>query len=59
MSLANSLMLDFRCLILPKFVYAIGSHFDQDRIMDEGVEQRITELGHSLIRLSTAMRENP
>jgi NAD(P)H-dependent FMN reductase len=28
MSLANSLMLDFRCLIVPRFVYAIDRDFD-------------------------------
>ena len=59
MNLANCLMLDFRCLILPKFVYATGHHFDEGRIIDEGVEQRITELARSLVRISTAMRENP
>ena len=59
MGIASSLMLDFRCLILPKFVYATGNHFEEDRITDEGVEQRITELARSLVRISTAMREYP
>ena len=27
MNVANSLMLDFRCLILPRFVYGVGSDF--------------------------------
>lgn len=59
MNFAGSLMLDFRCLILPKFVYATGNHFEEDRITDEGVEQRISELARSLVRISTAMREYP
>jgi NAD(P)H-dependent FMN reductase len=59
MGISNSLMLDFRCLILPKFVYATGAHFDEDRITDEGVEQRITELVRSLVRISAAQREDP
>ncbi|MCA8988559.1 MAG: NAD(P)H-dependent oxidoreductase [Planctomycetaceae bacterium] len=58
MGLANSLMLDFRCLILPKFVYATGDAFDEARIADEGIEQRISELAHSLIRISHAVRED-
>lgn len=58
MGLASSLMLDFRCLILPKFVYATGEHFDGDRITDEGVEQRISELARSMIRVSSALRED-
>jgi len=59
MGLANSLMLDFRCFILPKFVYATGAAFDEARISDEGIEQRISELGHTMIRISSAVRENP
>lgn len=30
MALANSLMLDFRTIILPRFVYALGSDWDGD-----------------------------
>jgi NAD(P)H-dependent FMN reductase len=31
MNIANSLMLDFRCLIIPRFVYAKGGDFENDR----------------------------
>lgn len=31
MPFANSLMLDFRCIIMPRFVYAVGSDFADDR----------------------------
>ena len=31
MSIANSLMLDFRCVVVPRFVYAVGSAFPQWR----------------------------
>jgi FMN reductase len=31
MSFANSLMLDFRCLIIPRFVYATGDSFNGDK----------------------------
>ncbi len=30
MSLANSLMLDFRCLIIPRFAYATGDSFEDE-----------------------------
>ena len=59
MGIANSLMLDFRCMILPKFVYATSDSFEGDRISDENVEQRIVELARSLICIGTALRINP
>ncbi len=31
MGLANSLMLDFRCIVVPRFVYATGPDFENDR----------------------------
>ncbi len=59
MGIASIMMLDFRCLILPKFVYATEEIFEGNRINDEDVEQRIVELSRSLIRIGTAMRNNP
>src|SRR3989442_15534397 len=35
MSYANSLMLDFRCVIIPRFVFATGDAFDGDNITDK------------------------
>ena len=57
MSLANSLMLDFRCLIVPRFVYATGKSFADDRLADDEVRQRIGELGAELERLSAAVAQ--
>jgi FMN reductase len=42
MNIANSLMLDFRCLVVPRFVYALGDAFGNDRtedmfVADEGI----------------------
>jgi len=54
MSLANSLMLDFRCLILPRFVYATGEAFGNDAITDAEVQDRLNELVGALIKLSRA-----
>ncbi len=60
MSIANSLMLDFRCLILPRFVYALGSDFENDRTEDmavgEGeIRNRIRELAETTVSLARAI----
>lgn len=45
MSFANSLMLDFRCLIVPRFVYLSGAKIDAE------IERRVAELCGDLMRL--------
>ena len=55
MSLANSLMLDFRCYIIPKFVYATKHDFDDEKITNTDIKKRIEELGKELIRVSKAL----
>lgn len=52
MSLANSLMLDFRCLILPRFVYAEGKAFDSNQIVDTGIRERVLGLTQDLQSIS-------
>ena len=37
MAYANSLMLDFRTVIIPRFVYATGDAFDGDEVTDKKV----------------------
>jgi NAD(P)H-dependent FMN reductase len=44
MGMANSLMLDFRCLIIPRFVYAIGRDFTDHELVSTEVKERIREL---------------
>jgi NAD(P)H-dependent FMN reductase len=46
LGLINSLMLDFRCWIVPKFVLADSSCFNKDKtkITDEKINDRISEL---------------
>ncbi|MEC8473333.1 MAG: NAD(P)H-dependent oxidoreductase [Planctomycetota bacterium] len=56
MGVANSLMLDFRCLVLPRFIYALGDAFQGDELSDQQIDQRITELTDELLRLSTAIK---
>ena len=55
MSLANSLMLDFRCYIIPKFVYATKHDFENGKIANSDIKERIKELGTELIRVSKAL----
>jgi FMN reductase len=56
MSFANSLMLDFRCTVIPRFVYATGDAFDGDKLKDKKVTQRIEELAAELVRFGQALR---
>ena len=55
MSFANSLMIDYRCFIIPKFVYALKNDFDGDKITSPEIKQRINQLGQDLIRISEAL----
>jgi FMN reductase len=55
MAFANSLMLDFRCVIIPRFVYASGDAFDDDKLKDKKVAQRLEELAAELIRFGQAL----
>jgi len=55
MSLANSLMLDFRCYIIPKFVYATKHDFGDGKITNSDIKERIKELGTELVRVSKSL----
>jgi NAD(P)H-dependent FMN reductase len=57
MSMANSLMLDFRCVIVPRFVYAIGSAFRDGAVVDDKVAGRIDELANDLIRFARKLSQ--
>ena len=56
MPLANSLMLDFRCLIVPRFVYATGGDFAEGRVTSPKVAGRVAQLAAETLRLATALR---
>lgn len=56
MGLANSLMLDFRCLVVPRFVYAVGDAFDDGQITDETALVRVDQLVEETLRISDAVR---
>ena len=44
MSFANSLMLDFRCLIIPRIVYATSEDFTDGRLSSPVLRARVREL---------------
>src|SRR2546421_12006203 len=52
MAFANSLMLDFRCVIIPRFAYATGEMFDDDRITDPKIIQRVEQVAAELVRFT-------
>jgi len=56
MAYANSLMLDFRTVIIPRFVYATGDAFKGDQIVDKKVVTRIEQAGDELVRFTQALR---
>ena len=56
MTYANSLMLDFRTVIIPRFVYATGDAFDGDKITDKKVVARIEQVADELVRFTEALR---
>ena len=56
MGLANSLMLDFRCLVIPRFIYATGDCFEGDFLTDETIQERLELLVSETIRIADALR---
>lgn len=58
MGLAGSLMLDFRCFVVPRFVYATRSAFAEGRLVDDEVGGRLDELARELDRVGSALASN-
>lgn len=55
LSLANSLMLDFRCLIVPRFVYAVDADFQPDGNPAQFIRHRLQTLCAESTRLASAL----
>jgi FMN reductase len=49
-------MLDFRCVIIPRFVFATSEAFDGDNITDKKLVRRIETLSDELVRFTKALR---
>jgi FMN reductase len=56
MAYANSLMLDFRCVIIPRFAFATSNSFDGQRISEEKITERIKQVADELVRFAKALR---
>lgn len=56
LSLANSLMLDFRSVIVPRFVYATADAFAAGNLVDPKIENRVDELVSATANLARALR---
>ncbi|MDA0660905.1 MAG: NAD(P)H-dependent oxidoreductase [Planctomycetota bacterium] len=59
MGLANSLMLDFHSLILPRFVFAMSTAFNEQRqLVDQDIQERLKKLAHRMVHITRAMRSS-
>lgn len=56
MGLANSLMLDFRSIVIPRFVYTQGAADDVPVISDAEIDERIRELAETVVKVAAAIR---
>jgi FMN reductase len=55
MGMANSLMFDFRCVIVPRFVYAIGEDFRDAGELSDIVQARIAQLCTEAIKIADGL----
>ncbi|MES1168133.1 MAG: NAD(P)H-dependent oxidoreductase, partial [Oleiharenicola lentus] len=56
MPLANSLMLDFRCVVVPRFVYATDAAFADGRLVDADQLRRVAELARVSARMGEVLK---
>ena len=49
MPFANSIMLDYRCNVIPKFVYATDDMYEGNKVVDSNLIERIKELVDSIL----------
>ena len=54
-SFMNSLMLDFRCVVIPRFVYTDVSGFHNTNNTNEPIKDRIKELVNQTISISSSI----
>jgi FMN reductase len=59
MPLANSLMLDFRSVIVPRFAYAMEGAFKDGALADPAVTRRVGEVARYTARLARALEAIP
>jgi len=55
MPFANSMMLDYRCLVIPRFVYAPPAEITDKTFGDAAINSRIEELAVEMARITEAV----
>ncbi len=55
MPFANSLMLDFRCLVIPRFIYAPPAETNHEMYGDAALNRRADSLARELVRVANAL----
>lgn len=56
--IANSLMIDFRCVIIPRFVYADSRSFDPEgHLIKDSIRERIGRLCSDLVAFSEGLQD--
>jgi FMN reductase len=55
MPLANSLMLDFRCVVVPRFVYATDNAFAGGKLSDPDQLRRVAALARTAARMGEVL----
>lgn len=56
LGMMNSLMLDFRCIVLPRYVYLSRGSYTDDGLPNDAATERIEELSAELLRISGALK---
>jgi FMN reductase len=56
MAYANSLMLDFQCVIIPRFAFATSDAFNGEHVSDKKIDERIKQVADELVRFTKALR---
>ena len=51
MPFANSLSFDYKCVIVPKFVYVTGTAFENNILICENIKKRLSELADDVLIL--------
>jgi FMN reductase len=57
MAVANSLMLDFRTVIVPRFVYAGGDEIQEGEDLGEPIRERLAKFGVEFQKLARAVHQ--
>lgn len=55
LGIANSLMLDFRCIVVPRFVHANENEIVDGRIVSADTQRRLDEMAALFLRIAAAL----